>query len=72
MLTKKYIYIRLPDRLRYFFLWLHCGQTHLNAVERSHAHVEEHTIEHRHGDELEDAQNKGGIHSPHTEPAEDC
>lgn len=59
--NEKNIYTLVFRIDRGIFLWLRCGQTHLNAVERSHAHVEEHTIEHRHGDELEDAQNKGGI-----------
>ena len=27
--------------------------THLDSVERCHAHVEEHAVEHGHGDELE-------------------
>lgn len=35
-------------------LRLYCDPTHLDAVERSHAHVEEDAVEHRHGDELED------------------
>lgn len=69
MKKKIHIYIYLSSRQikNHFFLWLDCGQTHLNTVERSHTHVEEHAIEHRHGDELGDTQIKGGIQSPHTE-----
>ena len=34
-------------------------KNHLNTVERGHTHVEEHAVEHRHGDELADTEHNG-------------